>query len=158
MSDNPAPLRHRHLFTMKLDVDAGKAAQIGATPGGRRAIAPVAGGTFEGERLSGTVLPGGADWVLFRSDGTMLIDVRLTLQTNDGALIYLSYEGRFLGEPGALAALAQGKALDPERFSLVTVARFECGHERYDWLNTVIAVGTGRQSGFNPVYTIYEIG
>jgi len=158
MSDNPNPLRHRRLFTMKLEVDAGKAAQIGATPGGRRTIAPVVGGTFEGERLSGTVLPGGADWVLFRSDGTMLIDVRLTLQTNDGALIYLSYEGRFLGEPGALAALAQGKALDPESFSLVTVARFECGHEHYDWLNTVIAVGTGQQSGFNPVYTIYEIG
>jgi hypothetical protein len=158
MRDSPKPLPHKHLITLKLDVDVAKAAQIGATLGGRRTIAPVVGGIFEGERLSGTVLPGGADWVLFRSDATMLIDVRLTLQTNDGALIYLSYEGRFIGDPGAMAALAQGKALDPESYSLVTVVRFECGHEHYDWLNTVIAVGTGQQSGFNPCYTIYEIG
>ena len=115
-------------------------------------------GAFEGERLSGKVLPGGADWVRFRADGTMMIDVRLTLQTNDGALIYLSYEGRFIGAADAMAQPAQGETLQPGSYSLVTVAKFECGDERYAWLNDVIAVGAGEQSGFNPVYTIYEIG
>ena len=152
------PLPHKHLITLRLDVDSIGAAQIGKTPEGRRTIAPVLGGTFEGERLSGTVLPGGADWVRFRNDGTMMIDVRLTLKTTDNVLVYLSYQGRFIGAAGAMAQLAQGKSLEAGSYSLVTVASFECGDERYSWLNDVIAIGTGEQSGFNPVYTIYEIG
>lgn len=158
MSTSVPPLPHKHLITLRLDVDSAGAAQIGRTPEGQRTIAPVTGGTFEGERLSGKVLPGGADWVRFRSDGTMMIDVRLTLQTANGALIYLSYQGRFIGAAGAMAQLAQGKTLDAGSYSLVTVAKFECGDEQYAWLNDVIAVGIGEQSGFNPVYTIYEIG
>jgi hypothetical protein len=158
METSVPPLPHKHLITLRLDVDSAGAAQIGRTPEGQRTIAPVTGGTFRGERLSGKVLPGGADWVRFRADGTMMIDVRLTLQTNDGALIYLSYEGRFIGAAGAMALLAQGKTLEPGSYSLVTVAKFESGDERYAWLNDVIAVGTGKQSGFDPVYSIYEIG
>ncbi|MDJ0920080.1 MAG: DUF3237 domain-containing protein [Henriciella sp.] len=158
MSDMVKPLKHQHLLTLRLNVGADKSAQIGVTPTGRRSIVPVHGGTFEGERLSGEVLPGGADWVLFRADGVMQIDVRLTLKTGDGAMIYLTYQGRFVGDARALADLAQGKVLAPERYSLATVAKFETGDERYFWLNNVIAVGTGEQSGFNPIYTIYEIG
>ncbi len=158
MSTPVSPLPHKHLITLRLDVDSAGATQIGKTPEGQRTIAPVTGGTFEGERLSGKVLPGGADWVRFRADGTMMIDVRLTLQTNDGALIYLSYKGRFIGAAGAMAKLARGETLEAGSYSLVTVAKFESGDERYSWLNDVIAVGTGEQSGFNPVYTIYEIG
>ena len=94
----PAPdLAHKHLMTLRLFVDSEKAAQIGRTPEGERTIAPVRDGTFEGERLSGKILPGGADWVRFRADGAMMIDVRLTLQTDDGAIIYLTYQGRFIG-------------------------------------------------------------
>ncbi len=158
MSTSVSPLPHKHLITLRLDVDSAGAAQIGKTPEGQRTIAPVVGGEFEGERLSGKVLPGGADWVRFRADGTMMIDVRLTLQTNDGALIYLSYEGRFIGAADAMAQLAQGKTLETGSYSLVTVAKFESGDERYAWLNDIIAVGIGKQSGFNPVYTLYEIG
>lgn len=157
MSELVRSLPHKHLITLRIDVDARRAAQIGRTPEGRRTIAPVTGGTFEGERVSGKVLPGGADWVRFRSDGAMMIDVRLTLQTTDGAMIYLSYEGRFLGAATAMADLSKGKTLDPDSYSLVTVAKFECGDERYAWLNDLIAVGKGEQSGFNPIYTLYEI-
>ena len=151
-------LPHKHLTTLRLDVDSAGAAQIGLTPEGRRTIAPINGGAFEGERLNGKVLPGGADWVRFRSDGTMLIDVRLTMQTEDGALIYLSYEGRFSGAASAMTDLAQGKTLDPDSYSLVTVAKFECGDEKYAWLNNLVAVAIGEQTGFNPEYTIYEVG
>lgn len=158
MSASVPTLPHKHLFTLRLIVDSAGTAQIGTTPEGRRAIAPVSGGTFEGERLSGKVLPGGADWVHFRADGTMMIDVRLTLQTTDGGLIYLTYQGRFIGAAGAMAQLAQGKTLELGSYSLVTVAKFECGNEQYAWLNDIVAVGIGEQSGFNPTYTIYEIG
>ena len=158
MSDFDTSLPHKHLTTLRLDVDSAHSAQIGKTPEGQRTIAPIAGGRFDGERLSGRVLPGDADWVRFRADDTMMIDVRLTLQTEDAAMIYLSYQGRFIGAASAMADLAQGKTLDPASYSLLTVAKFESGDERYRWLNDVIAVGLGQQSGFNPVYTIFEIG
>ena len=158
MSGSIPLLPHQHVMTLRLDVDSQNSAQIGETPEGKRTIAPVSGGTFEGERLNGRVLAGGADWVRFRADGTMMIDVRLTLNTNDDAQIYLSYRGRFIGAAGAMAKLAQGETLAPGTYSLVIVAKFECGDERYAWLNDVIAVGTGEQSGFNPIYTIYKIG
>lgn len=153
-----APLPHRHLMTLSLKVRGKDAVSIGRTPHGQRVIAPVEGGRFQGERLNGTVRPGGADWVLHRDDGAMLIDVRLILQTDDRASIYLSYQGRFVGQHGAMARLAQGEVLDPSDYSLTMVAKFECGDERYAWLNDLIAVGIGAQKGFDPVYTIYEIG
>lgn len=158
MNASVSSLPHKHLITLRLDVDSANSAQIGKTPEGQRTIAPVVGGTFNGERLNGKVLPGGADWVRFRADGTMMIDVRLTLKADDGAMIYLSYQGRFIGAVDAMTKLARDQTLEPGSYSLVTVAKFECGDERYTWLNDLIAIGAGEQSGFNPVYTIYEIG
>ena len=150
-------LRHQHLITLSLTVDFAGMAIIGKTPAGLRRIAPVSGGTFSGERLNGTVLPG-ADWVINRPDGVMVIDVRLTLKTDDGALIYLTYQGRFVAEPEAMARFGKGALLNASEYSLAISARFECGDERHAWLNNVIAVGTGEQTTQGPIYSIFEIG
>ena len=151
-------LAHRHLITMTLTVDFAGMVSIGKTPAGLRRIAPVTDGHFTGERLSGKVLPGGNDWVVNREDGVMVIDVRLTLQTDDGALIYLTYQGRFLAAPEVMARFSKGAMLEPHEYSLAMVAKFECGDERYAWLNNIIAVGTGEQTATGPVYSIFEIG
>ena len=150
-------LRHKHLITLRPTVDFAAITQIGKTPGGLRRIAPVTGGTFAGNRLRGTVLPG-ADWVLNRPDGMMTIDVRLGLLTDDGACIYLAYQGRFLAVAEAMARFAKGAILDPAEYSLAINAKFECGVERYQWLNDVIAVGTGTQTAAGPTYELFEIG
>ena len=151
-------LPHRHLVTMTLTVDFAGMISIGQTPAGLRRIAPVTGGHFAGERLNGTVLPGGNDWVVNREDGVMVIDVRLTLQTDDGAMVYLNYQGRFLAEAEAMARFRKGALLEPHEYSLAIVAKFECGDSRYSWLNNDIAVGTGEQTAAGPVYSIFEIG
>lgn len=152
-----APLKHEHLMTLTLTVDFAGMTVIGQTPAGLRRIAPVTGGTFSGERLNGKVLPG-ADWVINRPDGVMEIDVRLPLQTDDGAMIYLAYQGRFLAEPETMARFAKGALLKPEEYSLAVTARFESGAEPYLWLNNVVAAGTGEQTADGPVYSIFEIG
>lgn len=151
-------LSHDHLTTLTLDVEFAGIQTIGATPAGLRRIAPVTGGSFAGERLSGTVLPGGQDWVINRADGVMVIDVRLTLQADDGALIYLTYQGRFLAEPDARARFAKGELLDPADYSLAVVARFECGAAQHSWLNNAIVVGTGEQTRTGPIYTLFTVG
>lgn len=145
----------RHLTTLTLDVDFRGIQRIGATPVGQRGVATVTGGRAEGERLSGTVL-GGADWFANRSDGVMAIDVRLTIDAGDKALIYLTYQGRFLAAPEVMARFQKGEMLDPSEYSLAIAARFECGHDRYRWLNDVIAVGVGEQTRTGPIYRIYQ--
>ncbi|NDG45420.1 MAG: DUF3237 domain-containing protein, partial [Gammaproteobacteria bacterium] len=92
-------------MTLRLEVDSASAYPIGITLSGNRMVAPIVGGTFSGPRLEGTVLPGGADWVLVGSDGSMKIDVRTTLKTTDGAFIYLQYRGRFIASAEAMQQL-----------------------------------------------------
>jgi len=74
-------------------------------------IAPIAGGSFEGPRLRGRVLPGGSDWTLLRSDGVLELDLRITLEADDGALIYMNSFGLRHGPPEVLAELARGDSL-----------------------------------------------
>lgn len=145
-------------MTLQLDVDSASSLPIGMTTKGRRTIAPIRGGHFEGAKLSGKVLPGGADWVIFRNDGVMQIDVRLCLQTDRRAHIYLSYEGQFVADAEALKALASGVELAPESYDLTVAATLETGDESLRWLEDAVVVGTGKQAGFNPTYDFFVIG
>jgi hypothetical protein len=145
-------------MTLSLDVDFAAMRIIGQTPAGLRRIAPVTGGTFAGARLNGIVLPGGADWVINRPDGVMVIDVRLTLETEDRALIYLTYQGRFLAELEAMQRFAKGALLGADEYSLAITARMESGLPAYQWLNNAIIVGTGEQTRAGPVYSLFTVG
>ena len=150
-------LPNRHLTTLTLDVDFGGTVPIGPVASGRRGIAPVRGGRFVGERLSGTVRPG-ADWFIARPNGDLAIDVRLTLDTDDGAVLYLAYAGTMRGRGDAMARFRKGEALAAQDYALHTVARFEGGGEKYAWLSDALVVGIGAQTAGGPVYTLYEIG
>jgi uncharacterized protein DUF3237 len=156
---NDAPgqkLDSAHLITLTLAVDYAGIITIGNTNAGKRRIAPVSGGTFSGARLRGTVLPG-ADWYLTRPDGSLMIDVRLTLKLEEGILIYLAYEGLFKGEGDAMTRLSQGQSLKDHEYRVRTVVKFECGARSLQWLNDVLAVGVGRSTAGGAIYEIYEI-
>ena len=150
-------LPHRHLITLTLDVDFAGVVRVGMTPAGHRGIAGVTGGRFDGERLKGTVRPG-HDWFVTRPDGALVIDVRLLLDTDDGATIYLTYQGRMTGSDEVMTRFRKGEQLAPTDYSLAIVARFECGAPGYSWLNDVVAAGAGEQTPSGPIYTIFEIG
>ena len=150
-------LPHRHLTTLSLKVDLAAIFAIGDTNAGRRLVAPVAGGRFEGERLTGSVLPGGSDWVTQQADGSATIDVRLCLETVDGARLGLTYQGRFVGAPGLMQNFVAGQPVDAADFSLQTVAKFETGDPRYAWLNDAVVIGIGEQTATGPAYQLYEV-
>lgn len=150
-------LQYRHLMRLLLDVDWASVKDVGKTPAGVRRIASVKGGRFTGERLSGAILEG-ADWVIARPDGVTQVDVRLTLQTDDGAFIYLTYQGLLRIKPEDMQRIATGEPVDPSDWSLVVKAKFECGAERYAWLNDVIAVGKGVQTPTGPGYEFFQMG
>jgi len=150
-----AEIRTTHLFTLTLAV--GGMQPIGATPAGNRRIGLVAGGTFEGARLRGKVLPGGADWIIVRPDGVTTLDVRLVLETDDGAAIGMTYRGLRHGPAAVMDRLNRGEIVDPSTYYFRTAVAFETASAKYAWLNSAIFVGTGDRPPSGPVYDVFEV-
>ena len=142
---------------MTLQVFVGPPQRVGAVPQGARVIAPIASGEFSGPRLRGRIVPGGGDWTLLRSDGVLELDLRITLETDDGALIYLSSFGLRHGPPEVLAALARGETVDPSTYYFRTAMRFETGAPKYAFLNRLFAIASGDRRATGPIYTIEEL-
>ena len=114
---------------------------IGELPEGIRANFYITGGTIEGPRIRGTVLPVGADWLTVRRDGIGILDVRATLETEEGALIYTAYSGILeLGEDG-YSAFLEGKLSG--KFTLRAAPRFNSAHPDYLWVNRLQCVNIG---------------
>ena len=149
-------IRTQLLFTIRLEV-AGQMQVLGRTPLGERRIAQVSGGSFEGPRIKGIVLPGGGDWIVLRPDGVLQLDVRIVLQTHDGELIYMTYRGHRHGPPEVMDRLARGEAVDPSSYYFRTAPFFETGSATYSWLNGIVAVGTGTRVPQGPIYTVFEV-
>ncbi len=150
-----AEIKTKPLMSLKLQL--GSMQPIGATPGGDRRVGTVAGGTFSGERLNGTVMEGGADWIIARPDGCLLLDVRLVLRTDDGALIGLTYRGLRHGPADIMAKVAAGEPVDPALYYFRTAILFETSSEKYGWLNRVFGIGTGSRTAAGPEYEIFEL-
>jgi steroid delta-isomerase-like uncharacterized protein len=153
LTGGPGPrLELLYEITMQADV-----LDLGPTPAGRRRIVRVTGGTFGGPRLRGTVVPGGGDWLLERQDGSRALDVRITLQTDDGHLIYAHYSGRFHGAPDVLARITAGEDVPPAEYYFRTAPLFETSSEKYGWLNSVLGLAVGRRTAGAVSYTVYAV-
>ena len=136
LGQSPASdLESEFLMELLLDVDP----QLDA---GHTSIAPVTGGSFSGARLQGTVHNGGADWIT-QVSGHSSLDVRITLETEDGAIIYMTYKG----------IVARG---DSGLYWRVTPV-FNTSSEEYDWLNHKVFVGKSKQIEGKVAYDIFEI-
>jgi hypothetical protein len=146
-----------HQLLMTLEVLVGSPRKIGAVPQGIRATVAITGGTFEGPRLRGQVLPGGSDWTLLRSDDVLELDLRLTLQTDDNASISMTSFGLRHGPPAVIAALGRGEAVDPSLYYFRTAPRFETAAPRYEFLNRLVAIAVGERRARGPIYSIFEI-
>jgi Protein of unknown function (DUF3237) len=145
----------RLLMTLQVVVTGPQ--KIGAVPHGTRVTAPISSGHFEGPRLRGKVLPGGGDWTLLRGDGVLELDFRVTLETDDGALVHMTSFGLRHGPPEVIAALGRGESGDPTTYYFRTTVRFETGHAKYAFLNRLLAVSSGDRRAEGPIYTIDEI-
>jgi hypothetical protein len=131
--------------------------ELGDTPVGRRRIIGITGGRFTGERLAGRVLPGGADWQVIRADGVADLDARYTLETGDGALIYVRNHGLRHGPAEVLRRLAAGEPVDPTRYYMRTTPLFETGDARYAWLNRIVCVATGARLPSSVQLDVFEV-
>jgi Protein of unknown function (DUF3237) len=140
---------------MNLHADLKPPAGIGVGPFGGRQIYDVTGGTFEGERLRGRLLPSGGDWLLVDAGGVGRLDVRATLETDDGALIYVQYYGVVVINDKVVSAGQGGPPTEYGDTEFFTQPRFETGDARYDWLNRAMAIAEGRALPGAVEYRIY---
>lgn len=150
-----AELRWRPLMAFQIDV--APPSIVGMTPGYDRRIGEITGGTFEGERLSGRFRTGGSDWQSLRADGAITINVRLVMETDDGALIAMRYRGIRHGPKEVIERLARGEAVNPDEYYFRVAPFFETSSEKYDWLNRVVAVAIGHRLPSGPIYNVFEI-
>ncbi|MCC7411280.1 MAG: DUF3237 domain-containing protein [Gammaproteobacteria bacterium] len=130
---------------------------IGPVPEGLRLNVYVTGGEVTGPKLRGRIRPVGADWLTIRRDGIGLLDVRATMETHDGALIYVAYNGiGDLGQDGYEKAL---RGEFPARMQLRTAPRFTCSHPDYTWVNRFQYVNVGEVSfeTFVVEYDVYAL-
>jgi|SRR5882757_3038011 len=149
-----ASVRTRPLFIMHLDVLPYQI--IGGPDGAFRRVGVVPGGIFEGERLSGKVLPGGSDWQTVRSDGSTLLDVRLVLETTDGALIGMNYKGIRRGPAEVMERINKGEDVDPATYYFRTHPVFETASS-HSWINGILAIGAGSRTPAGVVYSLFEV-
>ena len=147
--------RLEHLCDMHVDLEAPQV--VGATPQGMRQIFVVKGGSVEGPRLKGKALPGGGDWALVRPDGAVQLDIRATVQTDDGALIYATYGGLIVAEPAVFGRLLQGEEVPLGEYYFYVNPMFQTGAPQYAWLNKLIAVGRGKVISGGVEYRVWAI-
>ncbi|MBR1213654.1 DUF3237 domain-containing protein [Bradyrhizobium sp. JYMT SZCCT0180] len=141
-------------------VDLNPRLNFGEGPFGRRILFGAAGGSFEGPKLRGDVLAGGGDWALFRTDGAMSLDVRLTLRMHDDALVHMSYGGRWITPANLRADLAdpaRRQQVDPGSYYFRTNPLFETGAAQYAWMNDIVCVGSGYLVEGGIAYNISQI-
>jgi hypothetical protein len=136
-----ALLSGRPIF--RIHAELAEIVNFGATPYGERRVTDILGGRVEGARLTGRVLPGGADWQVIRADGAADISARYTIEAVSGGRILVSSEGLRHGPPEVIARLAAGETVDPALYYFRTVMRFETADQECDWLNRILAIAYG---------------
>ncbi|HXZ23091.1 MAG TPA: DUF3237 domain-containing protein [Pseudolabrys sp.] len=143
------------IFTIRADLEA--ITSLGRTPYGERRVIGILGGTVRGAKLSGRILPGGADWQIIRSDGAADIKARYTIETDAGALVMVTSEGLRHGPPEVIARLARGDNVDPALYYFRTVMRFETSDPAVDWLNRILALARGQREARAVRLDVYEV-
>jgi len=151
-------LRSETLFDLQIDLSAPQV--VGPVLKGMRLITPFRDGRVTGEKFNGKVLACSGDWGLVIDSTTFRVDSRVTIQTDDGAIIYMAYSGYSHADARVAAMIGAGKVseLSPSAYYFRTYVSFETSSPRYAWLNYTVGIGVGRFPAAGQVaYRIYAI-
>jgi hypothetical protein len=152
----PPPLKLS--LVCRIEAQLGTVQEIGETRAGRRRVVAIAGGTVAGTRLSGEIVPGGADWQLVAADGSAAIEARYTLRTHDGALILVHSRGVRNGDPAVLARLAAGEDIDAGEYYFRTLVTLETAAPAHAWVNDRLFLAVAARMPAAVAIDLYEVG
>jgi hypothetical protein len=99
------------------------------------------GGWVKGPRINGTLLAPGGDWFRVLPSGASRLDVRATIKTDDGALIYIAYNGIFKDSEETEARASKGETLTSKDIYFVIAPTMQTAAKKYDWLNGIQCIG-----------------
>jgi len=150
----PAP-SFAPMAQVRCEVDA--LVTLGPGPYGERRYVPLLGGTVTGPELNGTIVPGGVDWQVARSDGVLDIGAHYVIKTADGALIEVQSNGLRHGPPEVMARLARGEAVGRDEYFFKTLMRFTTGHPAWLHLNKTMAIAVGQREARLVVLDVYRL-
>jgi hypothetical protein len=154
---SPAPAGPGLEFAFEERVALSKPLVIGPTAAGLRRVIPIAGGTFEGPKLKGRVLEGGADWQILRNDGIDELHARYTLETDGGALIYVLAQGLRTGPAEIMQRLRSGEVVDPSLYYFRCAVTFETGAPELQWLTRSLFVASGQRYPSEVVIRFWKV-
>lgn len=142
----------------RLEATLGEPIELGDSAQGRRRIVPLTGGTFTGPTINGKLLPGAsADWQTVLPDGTAIGDIRYTLQTQGGEVLYVQSRGVRHGSADVLARLARGEDVEAREYTFRTSTEIETAAAQLDWLNKGVFVSVGGRQPGGVVYETYLV-
>ena len=144
-----------HIFDIHIDLEPPQI--IGQTPAGVRQVYVVKGGTVDGPRVKGELLPGGGDWGTLRPDGAIQLDVRATIRTDDGALIYHYYGGITADVLKVAGRIFGGEDVPLSEYYSYITPQFQTSAEKYEWLNRVVAIGRGKVVAGAVEYRVWAV-
>ena len=130
---------------------------VGMAPFGHRRVVNILGGPVTGKRLTGRVLPGGADWQIVAADGCIDLHARYTLQSDAGALVQVESKGMRCASPDILERLGRGEDVDPSLYYFRTVMRFETAEPTVACLNRILALGSGAREKRAVRLEVFEV-
>ena len=142
----------------RLEATLGPPLDLGDVSGGHRRIVPLTGGTFTGPEINGKLLPGAsADWQIVLPDGTALGDIRYTLETKGGDLLYVQSRGVRHGSAEVLVRLGRGEDVDAGEYTFRTSTQIETGASDLDWLNKGVFISVGGRGPGGVIYETYLV-
>ena len=143
----------RHLCDISIDLEV----QAIPSPAGNRLLFALERGVCVGERLNGTFRSNSGDWLTLGTDNVGRVDVRSTIETDDGELIYMTNTGRIVLDEATLARLAEGEHLSHRDVYARSAPLFETGSERYAWLNGITTIAINEMAADHVDYRIFEV-
>jgi hypothetical protein len=144
-------------FAFSVRVIVGPIQDLGQTARGHRRIIDILGGTAEGPRFQGEILPGGADWQIVRPDGTIEVVARYTIRSKSGALVYVQNDGLRVASAEIVARMSKGELVPFDSYRFRTAPRFETSDPSLKWLETSTFVGVAARTPDRVVIGFHEV-
>jgi hypothetical protein len=144
-------------FLLQLRCELAPSIDVGVTPTGQRRVVEITSGVFEGPRMRGIVLPGGADWQVVRADGVIELHAHYLLQSDDGVVIAVRNNGLRHSSPEVFARMTNGETVDASEYYCRTAPLFEAPMGQYQWLNQSLFLGTATRLPTSIILDFYRV-
>ena len=130
---------------------------LGPGPHGERRYVPLGGGTVRGPELNGSVVAGGIDWQVHRTDGVLDIAAHYVIRTDDGALVEVQSHGMRHGPAAVMARLAAGEPVARDEYYFRTLVRMTTGASAWLHLNKMLVIAVGQREAAQVKLDFYRL-